>query len=49
MRPWRGYYNSAMEGIRLLCHPLARTDSGRVSNEMVHEIDLFPTIARRRA
>ena len=46
--PWRGYYNSAMEGgIRTPCviRWPGRIPAGRVSNEMVHEIDLFPTIA----
>ena len=46
--PWRGFYNSAMEGgIRTPClirwpgHVKPRT----VSDEMVHEVDFFPTIA----
>ena len=46
--PWRGYYNSAMEGgIRTPCviRWPGRIPAGRVSNELVHEIDLFPTIA----
>jgi arylsulfatase len=46
--PWRGYYNSAMEGgIRTPCviRWPGRIPGNRVSNEMVHEIDLFPTIA----
>ena len=46
--PWRGFYNSAMEGgIRTPC--LIRwpghIGKGLVSDEMVHEVDLFPTIA----
>lgn len=46
--PWRGFYNSAMEGgIRTPC--LIRWPGhikpGRASDEMVHEIDFFPTIA----
>ncbi|HXV61732.1 MAG TPA: sulfatase-like hydrolase/transferase, partial [Vicinamibacteria bacterium] len=46
--PWRGYYNSAMEGgIRTPCviRWPGRIPPGRVSNEIVHEVDLFPTIA----
>jgi len=45
---WRGYYNSAMEGgIRTPCviRWPGRIPAGQVSNEIVHEIDLFPTIA----
>jgi arylsulfatase A-like enzyme len=46
--PWRGYYNSAMEGgIRTPCviRWSGRIKSGQVSNEMVHEVDLFATIS----
>lgn len=46
--PWTGFYNSVMEGgIRTPCliRWPARIPAGRVSNELVHEIDLFPTIA----
>ena len=46
--PWRGYYNSAMEGgIRTPCLVRwpGRIPAGQVSNEVVHEVDLFPTIA----
>jgi arylsulfatase len=46
--PWRGYYNSAMEGgIRAPCviRWPGRIPAGQVSNEIVHEVDLFPTIA----
>ncbi|UII80628.1 sulfatase-like hydrolase/transferase [Flagellimonas sp. CMM7] len=45
--PWRGYYNSAMEGgIRTPCviRWPDRIKAGQVSNEMVHEVDLFSTI-----
>ena len=45
---WRGYYNSAMEGgIRTPCMIRwpEHIKAGQVSNEMVHEMDLFPTIA----
>jgi len=46
--PWRGYYNSAMEGgIRTPCliRWPGRIRPGQVSNDVVHEVDLFPTIA----
>jgi arylsulfatase A-like enzyme len=46
--PWRGFYNSVMEGgIRTPCviRWPARIPRGRVSNEIVHELDIFPTIA----
>ena len=46
--PWRGYYNSAMEGgIRTPCviRWPGRIPAGQLSNDVVHEIDLFPTIA----
>jgi arylsulfatase len=46
--PWRGFYNSVMEGgIRTPCviRWVGRIPAGRVSNEIVHELDFFPTIA----
>jgi arylsulfatase len=46
--PWRGFYNSVMEGgIRTPCviRWPARIPRGRTTNEVVHELDLFPTIA----
>ena len=46
--PWRGYYNTVMEGgIRVPCiiRWPGRIPAGQVSNEIVHEVDLFPTIA----
>ena len=46
--PWRGFYNSAMEGgIRTPCviRWPGRIPGGQVSNDIVHEVDLFPTIA----
>jgi arylsulfatase len=46
--PWRGYYNSAMEGgVRTPCviRWPGRIPAGQVSNDIVHEVDLFPTIA----
>jgi arylsulfatase A-like enzyme len=46
--PWTGFYNTVMEGgIRTPC--LIRwpghIPAGRVSNEIVHEIDFLPTLA----
>lgn len=46
--PWRGFYNSVMEGgIRTPCviRWPALIPRGQVSNEIVHELDIFPTIA----
>jgi arylsulfatase len=46
--PWTGFYNSMMEGgIRTPCivRWTGRIPAGRVSNEIIHEIDFFPTIA----
>ena len=46
--PWSGFYNSMMEGgIRTPCivRWTGRIPAGRVSNEIVHEMDFFPTIA----
>lgn len=45
--PWRGYYNSAMEGgIRtpFVAKWPNRIKPGQVSNQIVHEIDLLPTL-----
>src|SRR5262245_42745986 len=45
--PWSGFYNSVMEGgIRTPCIVRwpGRIPGGRVTNEIVHEMDLFPTI-----
>ncbi|TLP81445.1 sulfatase-like hydrolase/transferase [Maribacter sp. ACAM166] len=45
--PWRGYYNSAMEGgIRTPFVAMwpGKIKPGQVSNEMMHEVDLFPTL-----
>jgi hypothetical protein len=45
---WRGYYNSAMEGgIRTPCviRWPGKIKGDQVSNEMVHEADLFTTIS----
>ena len=46
--PWRGFYNSALEGgIRTPCliRWPGRIPAGRVSNEIVHQMDFFPTFA----
>ncbi len=46
--PWSGFYNSVMEGgIRTPCiiRWPGRIPAAQVSNEIVHEIDLFPTLA----
>ncbi len=46
--PWRGYYNTAMEGgIRtpFVIRWPDKIPAGSVSNEMIHEVDLFPTLA----
>jgi len=46
--PWSGFYNTTMEGgIRTPCLVRwpGRIPAGRVSNEIVHEIDFFPTLA----
>lgn len=46
--PWSGFYNTVMEGgIRTPCiiRWPGRIPAGRVSNEIVHQIDLFPTLA----
>ncbi|MCI0486930.1 MAG: arylsulfatase [Blastocatellia bacterium] len=46
--PWNGFYNTVMEGgIRTPCliRWPGRIPAGRVSNEIVHEIDIFPTLA----
>ena len=46
--PWNGFYNTVMEGgIRVPCliRWPGRIPAGRVSDEIVHQVDLFPTIA----
>ena len=45
--PWRGYYNTAMEGgVRtpFVIRWPGKIPAGRVSNEIIHEVDLFPTL-----
>jgi arylsulfatase len=47
--PWRGFYNTAMEGgIRtpFMIRWPGRIPAGQVSNEIVHNTDVLPTIAQ---
>jgi len=46
--PWTGFYNTVMEGgIRTpgMIRWTGHIPAGQVSNEIVHELDLFPTLA----
>jgi len=46
--PWSGFYNTVMEGgIRTPCiiRWPGRIPPGQVSNEIVHQVDIFPTVA----
>jgi len=46
--PWNGFYNTVMEGgIRTPCliRWPGRIPAGRVSNDIVHLVDFFPTLA----
>ena len=46
--PWNGFYNTVMEGgIRTPCiiRWPGRIPAGRVTNEIIHQVDLFPTFA----
>jgi arylsulfatase len=46
--PWNGFYNTVMEGgIRTPClvRWIGRIPAGQVSNEIVHLVDFFPTLA----
>jgi arylsulfatase len=46
--PWGGFYNTVMEGgVRTPCiiRWPGRIPAGTVSNEIVHELDFFPTLA----
>jgi arylsulfatase len=46
--PWSGFYNTVMEGgVRVPCiiRWPGRIPAGRVSNEIVHQIDILPTLA----
>lgn len=47
--PWRGYYFTHMEGslrVPFIARWPGRIPAGRVSNEIVHEVDTFTTFAR---
>ncbi len=47
--PWRGTYFTGFEGslrAPFLARWPGRIPAGRISNEIVHEMDLFPTLAR---
>ena len=47
--PWSGTYVTAMEGslrVPFIMRWPGRVPAGRVSNEMVHEVDMFTTLAR---
>ncbi len=46
--PWSGFYNTVMEGgVRTPCliRWPGRIPAGRVTNEIVHQVDLLPTIS----
>jgi arylsulfatase A-like enzyme len=46
--PWTGFYNTVMEGgvrVAAMIRWPGHIPAGQVSNEIVHEIDLFPTLA----
>ncbi|AZB73285.1 arylsulfatase [Synechococcus elongatus] len=46
--PWRGYYFTHMEGslrVPFLIRWPGRIPAGRVSNEIVHQVDLFTTLS----
>jgi arylsulfatase len=47
--PWRGFYTTAMEGglrTPFMIRWPGRIPAGRVSDEIVHEVDVFTTLAR---
>jgi arylsulfatase A-like enzyme len=47
--PWTGTYVTAMEGslrVPFLIRWPGKIPAGRVSNEMLHEVDLFPTLGK---
>jgi arylsulfatase A-like enzyme len=47
--PWRGTYFTALEGslrVPFIIRWPGKIAPGRVSNEIVHEMDIFPTLAR---
>ncbi|MEW5916311.1 MAG: arylsulfatase [Gemmatimonadota bacterium] len=46
--PWRGFYTTAMEGglrTPFMMRWPGRISAGQVSNEIVHEVDIFTTLA----
>jgi arylsulfatase A-like enzyme len=46
--PWNGFYNTVMEGgVRTPCiiRWTGRIPAGRVSDEIIHQVDFFPTLA----
>jgi arylsulfatase A-like enzyme len=46
--PWTGFYNTVLEGgvrVAAMVRWPGHIPAGQVSNEIVHEIDLFPTLA----
>ncbi len=47
--PWRGTYFTGLEGslrVPFIVRWPGKVPAGRVSNEIVHEMDIFPTVAR---
>ena len=47
--PWRGQYFTALEGgirVPFMIRWPGKVPAGRVSNEIVHGVDLFPTLAK---
>ena len=47
--PWRGHYITTLEGslrTPFIVRWPGKVPAGRVSNEIVHELDMFPTLAR---
>ena len=47
--PWRGTYFTAMEGslrVPMLMRWPGHIPAGTISNDIIHEMDLFPTLAR---
>jgi arylsulfatase A-like enzyme len=48
--PWRGTYFTGLEGslrVPFIVRWTSKITAGRVSNEIVHEMDIFPTIIAR--
>ncbi len=47
--PWRGHYFTALEGgirVPFIIRWPGKVPAGRVSNEIVHGVDMFPTLAQ---